>query len=193
MVACAGAADAQHAQAQSPESFMARTYGWTVRGLDSERSSNGRFRAFACFEDRLAPPVTAADFLNHRWGTQCRTVRDRGENLEAMLYVTWVNPRFSNPVTTAEYEREVAKIMAGGKSGSEPRCVSTAVLNGNSRMARFDCEMVLPFGTYYASFLQFEHRGIEYYLRAQNASVDPVPHGPPAAIDDILPRIVFTE
>jgi hypothetical protein len=90
-------------EVSSPEEFLRQSYSWTIRGIDGERGLFGKFRNFACHDDRLAPPRAESEVEKRRWGTQCNTKRGQGENLAAMVFVTWVNKRHVKPVSVEEY------------------------------------------------------------------------------------------
>ena len=75
-------------EVESPEKFMSESYGWTISSLDNERGWGGRYKNFACFDDRLAPPVNKEESSRKRFGVQCQTKRVNRENLGAMIFVT---------------------------------------------------------------------------------------------------------
>lgn len=183
------------AEVKSPEEFMRENYGWTVQGIDGERGLFGKFRNFACFDDRLAPPRNDSEVEKRRWGTQCNTVRKSGENLAAMIFVTWSSKQHKKPITPDEYADSVAQGMAGGKDsgGYEAKCTKSAKNAGGRVVDLYDCNMILPFGTFFANFIHFEHKGVEYYVRAQNASNTPSQSGPQDAISLLASRLTFGE
>jgi hypothetical protein len=53
--------------------------------------------------------------------------------------------------------------------------------------------MVLPFGTFFANFLHFEHKGLDFFVRAQNASSTPSQSGPRDAVTAVAARLAFSE
>jgi hypothetical protein len=179
----------------SPEEFLSQTYGWTIKGLDSERGLFGKFRNFACYDDRLGPPKTDIDLEKRRWGTQCTTKRGKGENLAAMIFISWVNKRHLKPVSAEEYADSVAQGMAGGKdaAGFEAKCAKSPGSAGGKSLTLYDCSMVLPFGTFFANFVQFEHRGIEFFVRAQNASNTPSQGGPRDTMGQLVSSLTFAD
>ena len=183
------------AEVPSPEEFLRKSFGWTIQGVDSERGISGKFRNFACFDDRLMPPVAEDDVKKRRWGVPCHTIRGQGENLAAMIFVTWVNARHSKPVTPEEYAESVAQGMGGGKAGggAEAKCSKNPGNAGGKALLLYDCSMVLPFGTFFANFVSFEHRGLEYYVRAQNASNSPSQIGPRETMEQLVSRLRFSE
>lgn len=183
------------AEVKSPEQFMRENYGWTIQGIDGERGLFGKFRNFACFDDRLSPPRSDSDLEKRRWGTQCSTVRGSGENLAAMVFVSWSNKQHKKPITSEKYADSVARGMAGGKDsgGYEAKCTKSLGSAGGRAVDFYDCSMVLPFGTFFANFIHFEHRGIEYFVRAQNASNAPSQDGPREAVSLLVSQLVFDD
>lgn len=181
------------AEVKSPEEFMRGNYGWTIQGIDGDRGVFGKFANFTCFDDRLAPPRIESEVEKRRWGTQCNTVRRSGENLKAMIFVTWSNKQHKKPITPDEYADSVAQGMAGGKDsgGHEAKCTKSVKDAGGRVVDHYDCSMVLPFGTFFANFIHFEHKGVEYYVRAQNASNAPSQSGPRDAVLLLTSRLTF--
>jgi hypothetical protein len=181
-------------EVSSPEAFMRENYGWTITKMDGELGASGNFRNFKCYDDRLSPPKTEEENKKRRLGTQCETKRNQRENLGAMIFVTWVNPKHEKPITTSSFQQEVANFMANEKQNkSVPKCEKQRLLQSEKNIDLYDCAMVLPFGTYFASFLHFEHRGVEYYVRAANASDTPYPSSPKDKIREILKVLSFSQ
>ena len=106
---------ARAGEVQSPEKFLMETYGWNINGLDGERGAFGNYRAFACFDDRIGQPRTEEQSLQRRWGTQCQTVRTSGENLGAMIFLSWVNTRHPKLQTLSNIFEFGASQMAGSQ------------------------------------------------------------------------------
>ena len=106
---------ARAGEVQSPEKFLMETYGWNINGLDGERGAFGDYRAFACFDDRIGQPRTEEQSLQRRWGTQCQTVRTSGENLGAMIFLSWVNTRHPKLQTLSNIFEFGASQMAGSQ------------------------------------------------------------------------------
>jgi hypothetical protein len=181
-------------EVSSPEAFMRENYGWTISNIDSELGVFGNFKQFKCYDDKLSPPRTEEENLKKRWATQCLTKRYPGENLGAMMFVTWVNPKHAKPITTSQFQQDIANGMANQKeNNSEPRCEKQLLPQPDKKIDLYDCAMVLPFGTYFASFLHFEHRGIEFYVRAANASNTPDSRSPKDKIREILKALSFSQ
>lgn len=181
-------------EVQSPEQFLTQTYGWTIKGLDNERGLFGDYRAFACFDDRIGQPKTEQESLKRRWGTQCQTVRASSENLGAMIFLSWTNPRHPKPQTAAAVFDFTASQMAGSQKdqGYDAKCgAPEQVERAGKRIAIYDCVMVLPFGSYYASFVQFQHRDFEYFIRVQNASSAPIANVPNRTARKIAAALAF--
>lgn len=182
-------------EVNSPEQFLMAAYGWTIKGLDNEHGWFGDFRAFACFDDRLGPPKSPDESVKRRWGTQCQTKRARGENLGAMIFLSWVNPKHPKPQRASDIFEFDARQMAGSAvedQGSEAKCGAPEQVDRIGKaIAIYDCAMVLPFGTYYASFVQFQHRDIEYFIRIRNASSAPIPDVPSRTARKIASVLTF--
>jgi len=184
----------QAAEVPSPEKFMAEAYGWTIKGLDGERGMFGDFRALACFDDRVGQPKTEEQSRQRRWGTQCQTVRTGGENLGAMTFISWVNPRHPKPQTLSGVFEFGASQMAGNQKdqGFEAKCGAPETVDRSGKQIEiYDCAMVLPFGTYYASFVRFQHRDFDYVIRLQNASSAPMPNVPNKTARKIVAALAF--
>ena len=179
-------------EVSSPETFMRENYGWTINNLDSELGMFGNFRAFKCYDDKLSPPKTEEENDKKRWASPCVTYRDKDENLAARIVVTWVNPKHKKPITKDYYQQSVANGMANEKeNNSEPKCEKQALPEAEKSIVLYDCAMILPFGTYFASYLHFEHRGIEFYVRAANASNKPDSSTPKEKVREILKAMSF--
>lgn len=189
------ATDASSAgEINAPERFLMETYGWTIKGLDNERGLFGDYRAFACFDDRIAQPKTTEESAKRRWGTQCQTKRASGENLGAMIFLSWVNPKHPKPQSAANIFEFTASQMAGSAKdqGYEAKCgAPEQVDRAGKAIAIYDCVMVLPFGSYYASFVQFQHRDFQYFIRVQNASSAPIPDVPGKTARQLAAALLF--
>lgn len=189
---CAGTSGA--GEAQSPEQFMRNSYGWTIEKLDEERGMFGQYRNFTCFDDRLAPPSNADQEATRRWGTACHTKRNQAENLSAMIFVTWVNPKHPKRITSNSFQQEVANLMANDKNaGAEPICEKQPVEPAGKQVDLYDCKMVLPFGTFFASYLHFQQRGVDFFVRAANASNTPDAAAPKDTIRQIYKALSFSQ
>ena len=181
-------------ESPSPEAFMRENYGWTIAKIDEERGVFGDYKNFTCLDDRLSPPKNAEEETNRRWGTQCFTKRNQGENLGAMIFVTWTNPKHSKPISKKKYEHQVADVMANEKDGnSEPNCEKQTIEARDRQIELYDCSMTLPFGTFFASYLKFQHRGINYFIRAANASQSPDSAAPKEKIRKIYKSLAFDQ
>ncbi len=173
---------------------MSNNYGWTIAGIDGERGVSDSYRNFNCFDDRTGQPKTEQESLKRRWGTQCQTVRVNREDLGAMIYVTWLNPRFPKPQTAAGVFDFAASVMAGSQKdqGYEVKCGEPEHLErAGKKISVYDCAMVLGFGTYYASFVQFQHRDYDYFIQLRNASSRPIPDVPNKTARKIAALLTF--
>ncbi len=180
-------------EVQSPELFLRESYGWTIAKLDDERGLFGSYKNFNCYDDRLQAPRNADESASRRIGVSCNTKRYSNENLGAMIFVTWANPAHKNPVRTQEVLEKAANQMAGNEKerNAEPKCELQKTDTGGKQLEIYDCSMVLPFGTYFASVLHFEHRGLDFYIRVQNASNIPYPSEPKKAVRAIAEALIF--
>jgi hypothetical protein len=181
-------------EVESPEKFMSESYGWTISGLDNERGWGGRYKNFVCFDDRLAPPANKEESSRKRFGVQCQTKRVNRENLGAMIFITWSNPSHSRPFTDQAMLEYSANQMAGNvnERNAEPRCTSEDIEAAGKKLKIYDCDMALPFGTFHASMLQFQHRELVYYIRVQNASNTPFHKEPKETVRTIAKDLVVS-
>lgn len=181
-------------EVESPEKFMLDNYGWTISNLDSERGWGGRYKNFVCHDDRLSPPANADESAKRRFGVQCQSKRINRENLGAMIFVTWANPNHTRPFTDQAMLDYSANQMAGNvnERNAEPKCVSEDIEAAGKNLRIYDCDMFLPFGTFHASMLQFQHREIVYFIRVQNASNTPFPIEPKETVRAIAKALVIS-
>ncbi len=182
------------AEVQSPERFLKEHYGWTIGKLDDERGVFGQYKNFNCFDDRLGPPKAGEDGSTRRMGAECQTKRFSNENLGAMIFVSWANPAHPKPITIQQVFDVAARQMAGAQrdEGFQAKCGSPEVIDKSGKaLSVYDCAMVLPFGTFFASFLHFQHRGTDFYIRIQYAANTPFPNEPKETARKIAGALVF--
>lgn len=100
--------------------------------------------------------------------------------------------KHSRPFTDQAMLEYSANQMAGNvnERNAEPKCTSEDIEAAGKKLKIYDCDMVLPFGTFHASMLQFQHRELIYYIRVQNASNTPFHKEPKEAVRSIAKDLV---
>jgi hypothetical protein len=182
------------AEVDSPEQFMKSRYGWTIRGLDAEKGVFGKYKRFACFDDRVTPPRAEEEFATKRFGSDCNSKRARNENLSAMIFIVWSNPKHEKPHQIKDEVDRTAKAMAGAQAdqGIDAKCSDVEKISLNQTSFEvLDCSIALPFGTFFASFAAFELRGLRYIFRVQNASSVPSADEPKRVVRDLVKAVTI--